>query len=123
LHVSAEVTIPQNEVLFDDLAESMKILLSSLSPGEYAVKYDTGNEQYTIRLEKVEETSEAITTRPDREHVKVMLEEYKQQQQNRQLALQITQQGIYNHSQRINRPWGKRLSAGSILLKKSIRGS
>lgn len=81
LHVSAEVTVPQNEVLFDDLAEPMKILLSSLKPGEYAVKFDTGNEQYAIRLEKVGETSETIAPLPDREHVKVMLEEYKQQQQ------------------------------------------
>jgi len=81
LLVSAEVTAPQNEVLFDDLAEPMKILLSSLKPGEYAVKFDTGNEQYAIRLEKVGGISETITALPDREHVKVMLKEYKQQQQ------------------------------------------
>jgi len=81
LHVSAEVTVPQNEVLFDDLAEPMKILLSCLKPGEYAVKFDTGNEEYAIRLEKVGGASETITTLPAREHVKVMLEEYKQQQQ------------------------------------------
>ena len=80
LLISAEVKVPQNEVLFDDLAESMKILLSSLKPGEYAVKFDTGNEQYAIRLDKVGET-ETITTLPAREHVKVMLEAYKQQQQ------------------------------------------
>lgn len=80
LHVSADGNVLQNEVLFDDLAEPMKILLSCLKPGEHAVKFDTGNEQYAIRLEKVGETSDKITTLPDRERVKLMLEEYKQQQ-------------------------------------------
>ena len=81
LQVSAESNAPQNEVLFDDLAEPMKLLLSSLKPGEHTVKFDTGNEQYAIRLDKVEKAADAVITLPDRERVKQMLKEYKQQQQ------------------------------------------
>lgn len=74
-------TVIQNEVLFDDLADPMKILISSLQPGEHAVQFDTGHEQYAIRLEAVGEANGSITAKPDRERVKQMLEEYKQQQQ------------------------------------------
>jgi hypothetical protein len=81
VQIPTDVPASQNEVLFDDLAEPMKILLSSLKPGEHTVKFDTGNEQYAIRLEKVGEVSDIITTLPARERVKVILEEYKQQQQ------------------------------------------
>ena len=77
--VAADNETTQNEVLFDDLAESMKIILSGLSPGEYAIQFDTGNEQYAIRLDKVGDISEKTTIRPDHQRVKNMLEEYKQQ--------------------------------------------
>ena len=77
----ADGTVSQNEVLFDDLADPMKILLSSLKLGEHAIKYDTGNEQYAIRLEKVGEAAINKITLPARERVKKMLEGYKQQQQ------------------------------------------
>lgn len=70
-----------NEVLFDDLAEPMKILLASLTPGEHAIKFDTGSEQYGIRLEKVGEAGGNSSTLPGRERVRQMLKEYKQQQQ------------------------------------------
>jgi hypothetical protein len=81
VQLPTDVSASQNEVLFDDLAEPMKILLSSLKVGEYVVKFDTGNEQYAIRLEKVGEVGDKITTLPVKERVKVMLEQYKQQQQ------------------------------------------
>jgi hypothetical protein len=72
---------PQNEVLFDDLADSMKMLLAGLHPGEYQIKFDTGSDQYAIRLDKVSDDSGVQPSPPDREHVKKMLEEYKHQQQ------------------------------------------
>lgn len=81
VQIPTDVPASQNEVLFDDLAEPMKILLSGLKVGGYVVKFDTGNEQYAIRLEKVGEVGDKITTLPGKERVKVMLEEYKQQQQ------------------------------------------
>jgi hypothetical protein len=72
---------PQNEVLFDDLAEPLKYLLSGLKPGEYAIKFDTGNEQYAIRLDKVTPVLNMTTRKPERDHVRKMLEESKRQQQ------------------------------------------
>jgi hypothetical protein len=71
----------QNEVLFDDLAEPLKYLISGLQPGEYAMKFDTGNEEYAIRLDKVIPAFNMVTKKPERDHVRKMLEEYKRQQQ------------------------------------------
>ncbi len=70
-----------NEVLFDDLAEPMKILLSSLNPGEHAIRYDTGNDQYAIKLEKIADSGAPPTQLPDINRVKTLLEEYRHQQQ------------------------------------------
>jgi len=72
---------PQNEVLFDDLAEPLKYLLSGLKPGEYAIKFDTGNEQYAIRLDKITPIPNMATKKPERDQVRKMLEESKRQQQ------------------------------------------
>jgi hypothetical protein len=71
----------QNEVLFDDLAEPLKYLLSGLKPGEFAIKFDTGNEQYAIRLDKITPIMNMATKKPERDHVRKMLEESKRQQQ------------------------------------------
>ena len=72
---------PQNEVLFDDLADSLKFCISGLNPGEYVMKFDTGNEQYAIRLDKVTPAVNMTSIKPDRDQVKKMLEDYKRQQQ------------------------------------------
>lgn len=71
----------QNKVLFDDLADSLKFLLSSLNPGEYAMKFDTGSEQYAIRLDKVTPAIDIPITTPGHDQVRQMLKEYKRQQQ------------------------------------------
>ncbi len=72
---------PQNEVLFDDLAEPLKCLLSGLKPGEYAMKFDTGNEQYAIRLDAITPSPALVTSVPEREHVRQLLADHKRQQQ------------------------------------------
>jgi hypothetical protein len=72
---------PQNEVLFDDLADPLKFLLSHLKPGEYAMKFDTGSEQYAIRLDMVAPAVNMPTAKPDRDQVRKILEDYKRQQQ------------------------------------------
>jgi hypothetical protein len=71
----------QNEVLFDDLAEPLKYLLSGLKPGEVAIKFDTDNEQYAIRLDKITPLPNMATKKPERDLVRKMLEESKRQQQ------------------------------------------
>jgi hypothetical protein len=72
---------PQNDVLFDDLAEPLKFLISGLKLGEYAIKVDTGNEQYAIRLDKVTPVIGMMVKKPERDHVRRILEECKRQQQ------------------------------------------
>ncbi len=71
---------PRNEVLFDDLAEPLKFLLFRLKPGEFAIRYDTGSEQYAIRLDKVTPANGMVTAKPDRVRVKQLLEGGKRQQ-------------------------------------------
>lgn len=79
---SDDSSLHLNEVLFDDLAQPMKILIAGLKPGEHAVKYDTSSEQYAIRLVRVEEATGVESTHlPARERVREMLREHKQLQQ------------------------------------------
>lgn len=68
-------------VLFDDLAESMKLVLAALAPGEYAIKYDTGNEQYAIRLDEVSDSQNISSEIPDEDRIREMLRAHKQQEQ------------------------------------------
>jgi hypothetical protein len=70
----------QNEVLFDDLAEPMKLLLSNLKTGEFDIRFDTGSERYAVRLDKVVPVLDVISALPDRESVKQMLTDQKRQQ-------------------------------------------
>ncbi|HIP83636.1 MAG TPA: hypothetical protein EYH19_08755, partial [Desulfocapsa sulfexigens] len=43
----------QNSVLFDDLSESFRLLLTTLQPGEQVGQFETGTEVSIIRLDKV----------------------------------------------------------------------
>lgn len=71
----------QNTVLFDDLSESLQLILSGLKPGEYAVKFDTGSDRYAVRLDNIMPSQGLATTLPSREIAKEMLMEHKRQQQ------------------------------------------
>jgi hypothetical protein len=71
----------RNEVLFDDLAGPLKYLISCLTPGDYQIKFDTGNEQHAIRLDSVTPASDAEPTVPDRETCRNIIEDHKRQQQ------------------------------------------
>ncbi len=44
----------QNSVLFDDLSESLRLILTTLQPGEQVGQFETGTEVSIIRLDKVE---------------------------------------------------------------------
>ncbi len=44
----------QNSVLFDDLSESLRLLLADLEPGENIVQFETGTEVSMISLDKME---------------------------------------------------------------------
>ncbi len=58
----------QNRVLFDDLSESLRLLLASLQPGEEVLQFETGTEIGIIHLDKVElsEGNDAIMYGRDR---------------------------------------------------------
>ena len=71
----------QTEVLFDDLADSLKLLIANLEPGQHTLKFDTGSEQYAIRLDHVTPASSVGSYTPDRKVVRKILEESKKQQQ------------------------------------------
>lgn len=70
-----------NTVLFVDLATPVKMLLSSLQPGQYGVQFDTGTEKYAIRLDKVEPSPDPAAGNVDRQRLSATMTEYKREQQ------------------------------------------
>lgn len=76
---AAGVTGVSTTSLFDDLAMPLKLLLASLSPGSFKVKFDTGNEQYAIRLDKIEPAMKEKDPAPDREEIRLFLSEYERE--------------------------------------------
>ena len=79
--VPDEAGAVQNEVLFDNLSESLQLLLAGLKPGEFAIQSDTGSDRYAIRLDTLETSQVGESVLPDREKIMEMLTEYKRQQQ------------------------------------------
>jgi len=65
---------------FNDLAMPIKLLLSSLSPGSFKIKFDTGNEQYAVRLDKIQPIIKEESLPPDREIIRRILADYKREQ-------------------------------------------
>ncbi len=78
-----------NTALFDDLAHPVKMLLSSLSPGQFGVKFDTGSEQYAIRLDKVQDLHTTIRHEPDRAKLIADLTTFKREQQINQWLAEL----------------------------------
>lgn len=66
----------QHTVLFDNLCESLRLLLSFLQPGESVSKYDTGTEVSSIRLDRVEKTDAVEPVAYDHDRVKELLSNY-----------------------------------------------
>ena len=67
--------------LFSELASPVRLLLASLAPGQFAVKYDTGSEAYALRLDRVEDGPEKTVKPVERERVREMLIGHKKEQQ------------------------------------------
>lgn len=65
--------------VFDDLAVPVKLLLSSLSPGSFSIIFDTGNERYAIRLDKIGPGKGDRPT-PDRQKIRRILSDSKREQ-------------------------------------------
>lgn len=71
----------QTSAIFDDLAEPLQVIISSLKPGESTTKYDTGSDQYIIRLDSMTFAPTGSGTPPDRQAVRRLLVEHKREQQ------------------------------------------
>jgi hypothetical protein len=65
---------------FDDLATPVQLLLSSLKPGQYGVKFDTGSEKYAVRLDSVSAIDDSSPQTIDRQYILKILEDYKREQ-------------------------------------------
>lgn len=72
---------------FAELATPVRLLLSSLQPTQFAVRYDTGSEAYALRLDSVGDSPGEAVKAVERDRVREMLVGYKKEQQlNRWLA-------------------------------------
>jgi len=67
--------------LFDDLADPIKMLLSSLSPGQFGIRFDTGNEKFALRLDKVEGTTKSTPIKADKNKIIESLSDFQREQQ------------------------------------------
>jgi hypothetical protein len=66
----------QNRVLFDDLSESLRLVLASLQPGEEVLQFETGTESGIIRLDTIEKAEGVEAVAYDRERVRESLVDY-----------------------------------------------
>lgn len=66
----------QNRVLFDDLSESLRLVLASLQPGEEVFQFETGTEIGVIRLDSIEAVEGLEAVPYDRERVRESLADY-----------------------------------------------
>jgi hypothetical protein len=80
-----------NTALFADLAMPVRTLLSSLQPGEFAIKFDTGSDKYALRLDSVQPVPEYTAKTADRQHIAEMLAEYQKEQQMNRWLMQLRQ--------------------------------
>ena len=74
----------QHTVLFDNLSESLRLLLSSLEPGESVSQFDTGTEISSICLDKIEKAGAVKPVAYDRDLVRELLRNY---QRSREIDL------------------------------------
>ena len=68
------------EALFDDLADSLKFTIAFLETGSHSLNFDTSNEQYAIRLDRVAVEGKSRVVTPDRKLIKELLIQNKKEQ-------------------------------------------
>lgn len=78
-----------NTALFSDLATPVRLLLASLQPSQYGVKFDTGSENYVLRLDSVEPSPNYVEKPVDRQRIRAILEEYQKEQQMNRWLLEL----------------------------------
>jgi hypothetical protein len=80
-----------NTALFSELATPTRLLLSSLKPSLYGIKFDTGNESYALRLDSVQPAPDYVAKTVDKQRIREMLEEYQKEQQLKRWLLELRQ--------------------------------
>jgi hypothetical protein len=80
-----------NTALFSELATPVRLLLASLKPSQFAVKYDTGSEAYALRLDSVQDGPEKASKPVERERVREMLIGHKKEQQMNRWLVDLRQ--------------------------------
>jgi hypothetical protein len=74
--IAEEHQSQQHSVLFDDLSESLRLILTTLQPGEQVGQFETGTELSLIRLDKVALAKGVTPVAYDRKKVREQLENY-----------------------------------------------
>ncbi len=76
LPADGEQNVPprQRSVLFDDLSDSIRLLLAGMEPGESREQFDTGSQVGKIRLDQVVPAPGYQPDSVDREHIRTLLE-------------------------------------------------
>ena len=69
-----------HSVRFEDLSENIRLVLSTLKPGEMAMEFETGNENLAVLLEKIVGAAERPAS-IDSDKVRMTLAEHKRRQQ------------------------------------------
>lgn len=79
------------EVLFDDLADPLRFIIAFLEPGKHTLRFDTSNEQYAIRLDKIAVNETQATAPPRKDLIKELLIQNKKEQKIAQWLLDLRQ--------------------------------
>lgn len=74
--ISGEEQSQQHSVLFDDLPESLRLVLITLQPGEQVAQFETGTEVSMIRLDKIELAKGLPSVTYDRKKIREHLGNY-----------------------------------------------
>jgi hypothetical protein len=69
----------QKSVLFDDLSDSLKIVLSGMKPGDEEIYFQTGNELLSLRLDKIEQGPVQEPFVGNRKWIKRIINNYKRE--------------------------------------------
>lgn len=70
----------QHSILFDDLAESLRLLLAGMNLGDTKDQFDTSSTVGKIRLDKVEQEPGYQAEDVDRQHIQMLLTKNKESQ-------------------------------------------
>jgi hypothetical protein len=67
---------------FEDLSENLQLVIAGLKPGEIAMEFETGNENYAVLLQKIEGNSERPASIDPIKVRKTLIEHKRRQQTN-----------------------------------------